>query len=46
MPIDSVTLRVGDPAPDFTLTAADGQTYALGQYAGRPVVLIFIRGTW
>jgi hypothetical protein len=36
-------LRVGDPAPDFTLPTADGKdTVTLSAFRGkRPVVLIF-----
>jgi peroxiredoxin Q/BCP len=33
-------LKVGDPAPDFTLQATDGKTYTLGKdLRGRWVVL-------
>ena len=32
-------LKVGDAAPDFTLQASDGQTYALSKLRGRTVVL-------
>ena len=32
-------LKVGDPAPDFTLQASDGQTYSLSKLRGRTVVL-------
>ena len=33
-------VKVGDQAPDFTLTASDGKTYSLSDYRGRkPVVL-------
>ncbi len=33
-------LKVGDPAPDFTLQATDGKTYSLGKdLKGRWVVL-------
>ena len=32
-------LKVGDPAPDFTLQASDGKTYSLSQLRGRSVVL-------
>ena len=35
----SVTLKAGDPAPDFTLPGSDGRTYRLKELAGRPVVL-------
>jgi peroxiredoxin Q/BCP len=43
----SDTLRVGDTAPDFTLTdAASGQEFRQSQWAGRDVLLVFFRGTW
>ena len=32
-------LKVGEPAPDFTLRASDGQTYTLSKLRGRTVVL-------
>jgi thioredoxin-dependent peroxiredoxin len=32
-------LKVGDPAPDFTLQASDGQTYSLAKLKGKFVVL-------
>lgn len=34
-------LKVGDPAPDFALSDADGQQHKLSQYRGQPVVLYF-----
>src|SRR5438552_14196402 len=34
-------LRVGDPAPDFSLRDLDGKTIALSQLTGQPVVLYF-----
>jgi len=33
-------LKVGDPAPDFTLPASDGQTYTLADYKGKQAVVI------
>ena len=42
------TLKVGDRAPDFALSAAnrDGSV-SLQQLLGRgPVILEFLRGTW
>ena len=45
MPVDSDTVPVGSPAPDFTLQAAnDGRMVSLSAYSGRPVVLVFLRG--
>lgn len=32
---------IGQPAPDFALAANDGKTYALKDFAGRNVVLVF-----
>ena len=34
------------PAPDFTLTAANGATFTLSSHRGHPVVLYFYRGYW
>ena len=33
-------LKVGDPAPDFTLQASDGRTYSLADYKGKQAVVI------
>jgi peroxiredoxin len=38
-----VPLKPGDPAPDFTLPDTAGETIALSDLRGRPVVLIFLR---
>jgi len=35
----SPELKVGDPAPDFTLPATDGKTYSLKDLKGHWVVL-------
>lgn len=32
-------LKPGDPAPEFTLPASDGQTYTLSKLRGKAVVL-------
>jgi peroxiredoxin Q/BCP len=32
-------LKVGDPAPDFTLPGSDGKPYSLSQLKGKTVVL-------
>ena len=42
----SDTLQVGDVAPPFELPTADHATLRLSDYAGKPLVLVFIRGTW
>ena len=33
-------LKVGDPAPDFTLTGSDGKTYSLADFRGKQAVVI------
>ena len=33
-------LAVGDPAPDFELTASDGKTYKLSDYKGKKAVVV------
>jgi len=33
-------LKVGDPAPNFTLQASDGKTYTLADYRGKQAVVI------
>ncbi len=38
---ETKTLRVGDPAPDFTLRAHDGREIALSALRGQKVVLAF-----
>ena len=37
----SSTVRVGDPAPDFTLLAATGEPVSLSQFKGRSEVVLF-----
>ena len=36
----TVTLKAGDPAPDFTLKASDGKTYSLADYRGKKAVVL------
>ena len=38
-------LQVGAPAPDFELTALDGEAVRLSQFQGKPVLLVF-GATW
>ena len=38
---ETKTLRVGDPAPDFTLRAHDGSAVTLSKLRGRRVVIAF-----
>jgi peroxiredoxin len=35
------TLQIGDLAPDFSLPATDGNTYALADFAGTDVLVVF-----
>jgi len=43
----SPTLKVGDAAPDFALTAVSGETIRLSQYKGKKhVVLSFVPAAW
>jgi peroxiredoxin len=42
----STTLNPGDQAPDFALPTADRKIVRLADYRGKPVVIVFIRGTW
>jgi peroxiredoxin len=44
MPVDSESVPIGAPAPDFRLTAIDGQDVNLAALRGRPLVLVFLRG--
>jgi AhpC/TSA family len=39
---ETKTLKVGDPAPDFTLRAHDGRTIALSALRGQRVVIAFM----
>jgi cytochrome oxidase Cu insertion factor (SCO1/SenC/PrrC family) len=40
-------MKVGQPAPDFTLEDSDGKSVSLADYRGKKnVVLVFYRGHW
>ena len=46
-PADLTRIKVGEAAPDFTLSNQDGQPVTLSSYRGQqPVVLVFYRGYW
>jgi cytochrome oxidase Cu insertion factor (SCO1/SenC/PrrC family) len=47
VPATPIALRVGERAPDFTLTDGTGRSVSLADYRGqKPVVLVFYRGYW
>jgi hypothetical protein len=47
IPATPTVLRVGKPAPDFTLPDAAGAPVSLASFRDRtPVVLVFYRGYW
>ncbi|HLO97091.1 MAG TPA: peroxiredoxin family protein [Fimbriimonas sp.] len=39
-------IRNGEPAPTFTLTDAAGDEYSISSFGGKPVILLFFRGTF
>ncbi len=46
-PTDLERVKVGQTAPDFTLTNMDGRPISLSDYRGKKsVVLVFYRGHW
>ena len=46
-PTDLNRIKVGQPAPDFTLEDADGKAITLSTFQGKKsVVLVFYRGYW
>jgi cytochrome oxidase Cu insertion factor (SCO1/SenC/PrrC family) len=46
-PTDLDRVKVGQPAPDFTLENIDGKQVSLSEFRGkRSVVLVFYRGQW
>ena len=40
LPAAAGELKVGDPAPDFTLKASDGKTYKLSAFKGKQAVVL------
>jgi cytochrome oxidase Cu insertion factor (SCO1/SenC/PrrC family) len=46
-PTDLERIKVGQPAPDFTLENVDGKQVSLSDFRGKKrVVLVFYRGQW
>jgi cytochrome oxidase Cu insertion factor (SCO1/SenC/PrrC family) len=46
-PTDLQRIKVGQPAPDFTLEDMDGKTVTLSDFRGKKTVgLVFYRGYW
>jgi cytochrome oxidase Cu insertion factor (SCO1/SenC/PrrC family) len=46
-PTDLQRIKVGEPAPDFTLQNQQGKTVSLSDYRGKKkIVLVFYRGHW
>ena len=46
-PTDLNRIKVGQPAPDFSLENADGNVITLSDFRGKKtVVLVFYRGYW
>jgi peroxiredoxin len=47
-PVDStLKVKVGEPAPEFTLPSLNGKTVSLGQFAGKNnVVISFVPAAW
>jgi peroxiredoxin Q/BCP len=39
-----MSVGVGDPAPNFTLSGTGGRTYSLADFLGKPLVLVFYPG--
>ena len=47
VPATAIALKIGEPAPDFTLADAIGASVSLASFRDRmPVVLVFYRGYW
>jgi cytochrome oxidase Cu insertion factor (SCO1/SenC/PrrC family) len=47
IPTDLERIKVGEPAPDFTLEDENGTPVTLSQFRGiQAVILVFYRGHW
>ena len=40
MPADTHRLKIGDPAPDFSLKGVDGKTYSLADFKDAQVLMV------
>src|SRR5438105_9991043 len=40
MPADAHRLKIGDPAPDFSLKGVDGKTYTLADFKDAPMLMV------
>jgi peroxiredoxin len=40
MPPDAKRLKIGDPAPDFSLKGIDGKTYSLADFKDAPILMV------
>src|SRR5580704_10983280 len=40
MPADAHHLKIGDPAPDFSLKGVDGKTYTLADFKDSPFLMV------
>lgn len=46
-PTDHDRIKIGQPAPDFTLENMDGNRLTLSDFRGKKnVILVFYRGQW
>src|SRR3954467_14145652 len=39
-PVGLADLKIGDPAPDFSLPGIDGKTHALSEYSGAKLLMV------
>ena len=44
--VAGVTLEIGQPAPDFSLQALNGDSVTLSELRGSKIIMIFYRGHW
>jgi peroxiredoxin Q/BCP len=46
MPLENKGLEIGQTAPNWELLGLAGEKVSLSQFRGRPLLLLFFRGTW